>query len=144
MTFASESRAFTLIEVLVSLVILSTGIVLLLGAFETSLGALVRSREMLSSDILIRQGMDNLDIWLAANPGKAPAPSDGRYTGRYRDYLWRREVTRAEPLPGMPAIGRDDPVLFEVTLTVWREGADSGVSAATYVAVRPEGQEREG
>ena len=141
MTGTSECRAFTLIEVLVSMVILSTGIVLLLGAFETSLAALGRSREALWTDTLIRQAMAGLDTWLAAHPGTAPQPSVGRCGGRYRDFRWRQQVTRVEPPAGIPAADQDTAALFEVTVTVWREGSDSRGSAVTYVAVRPEEEE---
>ena len=54
----SVCGAFTLIEVLISLVILSTGIVMVLRAFNTSLFALRESRNALIANILIRDKIE--------------------------------------------------------------------------------------
>jgi prepilin-type N-terminal cleavage/methylation domain-containing protein len=115
----ASSLGFTLIEVLVSLVILATGIVAVLRAFETSAVALGESRAALHATELLRR------LAAEAEAGETLPPA-GR-AGASFDAGWEREVLR-EPL-ALAGSNR----LEQVTITVWRQGTDQRYSVSTYI-----------
>ncbi len=84
--FAARNSAFTLIELLVTVVILSTGIVLILQAFQTSMVALAESRDGLRSaalsHALVVQG--ELEV-----RGAGAVIDEHVLQARYPDYWWR-------------------------------------------------------
>lgn len=116
----SARQAFTLIEVLVTLVILSTGIVVVLQAFETSAVALSEARDALRATGLINQVIAKLDAdgLAAVDPsGSFPAPMDG--------FRWL--LSEAD---SSPELGVDD--LTCVTVEVWREPSGVHHTTSTY------------
>ncbi len=84
--FAAKDSAFTLIELLVTVVILSTGIVLILQAFQTSMVALAESRDGMRSAALAHALV--LQGELNARGGGADI-DDHILRTRYPDYWWR-------------------------------------------------------
>jgi type II secretion system protein I len=126
-------RGFTLIEVLVSLVIVSVGLVMILRAFETALRAVGRSRDTLLASSLIREQLAEVEAELretgAWNGG------DERFSeGRYRGFRRRTQVDGA----GENAVsGVSSGSLFEVRVTVWKEAYAVEQTASTYVFVPP-------
>ena len=129
---------FTLIEVLVALVILATGVVAVLRVFETSAVALAESRNRAWSALLIGQKLSEVEAFIDANPDTLPPAAGGRFAGSYDRFLWRIEVD--EPPPGFdaPAAECDDGRLAAVTGTIWRDGGGATYSAATLVRPRSE------
>jgi prepilin-type N-terminal cleavage/methylation domain-containing protein len=119
----AASRGFTLVELLVSLVILSTGIVLVLEAFQTSLTSLSRTREALRTDMLLREKLGEVELMALAKPGAPPADGSGRFAGEYGAYAWSQQV-EATPL----AVESAHPS-FRVTVSAWRSGSSVHRSA---------------
>jgi prepilin-type N-terminal cleavage/methylation domain-containing protein len=113
--------AFTLVEVLVSLVILSVGIVVVLRAFETALVALADTQEVLWSTLVGGERISEARI-LAAEGGEWGAgDSSGVYSAPQGTYRWRTTVT---------SVAED---LDQVAVTVSREGSDRAYSFVTYL-----------
>lgn len=128
-------RGFTLIEVLVSLVILSTGIVLVLRAFETALTASVRGRDTMLATMLVRDKLCLVETALRldriAEPGGTESFSEGEYKG------FRRQCSvTASDAPG-DALSPGRGLLYEVRIAVSKVASGTEQSAITYVFVPP-------
>jgi prepilin-type N-terminal cleavage/methylation domain-containing protein len=129
---------FTLIEVLIAVVILSTGIVVVLQALHSSLSALDCAVEKTRSAMLLQAKMGEAQA--AARSGADPSTlgTSGRFEDPFERYLWQLNSASA-PLSGMGSGGSEQSGgLFDVNATVWREGRQRTYSAATRVYVRPE------
>ena len=124
---------FTLIEVLVALVILSTGLVLVLRAFETSMAALSEARDALRASLLIREQMGEAEAAQREAGGDMLSASDGRYIGRYSDFRWEREVHPFPVLGDTGIEGEAAAELAEVTITIRKDGSDQTYSATTLL-----------
>lgn len=126
---------FTLIEVLISVVILSIGIVVVLQAFDTSLFALGVSRDTQRATMLIREKMAELEMSALEQDGIEPGSSSGRFLRTNKGFHWELQVTQVPRLIRLGAgggeIGTD--ALNEVVVTVWRKGSDRRYSVVTYV-----------
>jgi prepilin-type N-terminal cleavage/methylation domain-containing protein len=124
---------FTLIEVLVSLVILSVCLVAILGAFQVSLRALAESRESLISTMLLAERLADIRGSVLANPGQPVPCSIGHFAGDYSDYQWEQEST-GMPTPSLEGMeGQGRGVLYGVVLRVWRGGSDRKHVMSTLV-----------
>jgi len=121
-----------LIEVLIAIVILSTGIVLVLRAFETSVVALGEARDSLWASLMIREKMDEVDAYRLANEQDPPSSASGSFSGRYEGFRWERDVARVS------AAGETGGELDRVTVTVRRKGSSREYSATTYVRTPPD------
>jgi prepilin-type N-terminal cleavage/methylation domain-containing protein len=121
----SRQGAFTLIEVLITLVILSTGIVLVLQAFETAAVALGDSRDAMRASSLAR---DKLEDALADDPEAAPGTS-GSFPTVFGGFRWRVLAAPAE----MGGEGE----LERLTVDVWREGRQVVYTLGTLRAKAP-------
>jgi prepilin-type N-terminal cleavage/methylation domain-containing protein len=136
-TRRARRSAFTLIEVLVTLAILSTGIVVVLQAFNTSLVALGESRDTLRAYDLLARRVAETELALREQGAEgASSVSEGRFTGRHADFLWRVEVRDAS-VPGAGGLtgGLSGPQLKEIAASVWRTGATRRHTAVTFVAL---------
>jgi prepilin-type N-terminal cleavage/methylation domain-containing protein len=110
---------FTLVELLVTLIILSTGIVLVLQAFETSAIALSESRDAMRADWLIRQKL----AAMTADPGGDEA-GGGSFPPPYNAYQWRAS---------RHAIDRNGYSLEHLTVSVWRQDSKAIYAESTLV-----------
>jgi prepilin-type N-terminal cleavage/methylation domain-containing protein len=117
---------FTLFEVLVTLAILSVGIVLVLSAMSASTAALDESRDVLRMQLLAR---DLLDRSCAAmsQPGGALPEASGQYRAPFENYRWNLDV--APVLGG----GAGSQVLSRVSAAVWRDGTSRRCVVETYL-----------
>ncbi|MBA4387800.1 MAG: hypothetical protein C0404_07455 [Verrucomicrobia bacterium] len=121
---------FTLIEVLVSLVILSVGIVLVLRAFGSATVALGEAHDTFWRSMLIKQ--KSSDILLEANNGSAPGSSSGRFTDLPGSYSWDVKTRQISSVSRPGAKPGEVEVLQEVSIDVWRQdGRHQAVT--TYV-----------
>ncbi|MGQ9660806.1 MAG: type IV pilus modification PilV family protein [Kiritimatiellia bacterium] len=122
--------AFTLIEVLVAVVILSTGIVLVLRAFDASVVALSEARDTMRAAALLRERivLTTLDVRSAAD--YVPPTRSGRFEDPYRDFHWNEEANTVA--------GSGPTVSYELVETVWRDGSDRRFTTRTYVTVEPQ------
>lgn len=132
--------AFTLIEILITIVILSTGIVVILHAFETSMMALTKARDVLACTVLCRDKLSEIKSDIAV--GKSPeATSNGSFDGMYEDYRWNTESSllprKVKDNSSKRGSDKDDGVkidLYKVEVSVWRNGyPDDGQRTVTFL-----------
>ncbi len=138
----NRGAGFTLIEVLVTVVILATGIVVVLQAFNVSLSALQASRDVLWGTMLAREKLTESRLQVLGSFGDMTGLERGRFSDRYRDYSWEQRVV-AVPLVHSESEPSDGQ-LHEITVSVWRGDQLPGESLVTYArsADMPE-EERE-
>jgi prepilin-type N-terminal cleavage/methylation domain-containing protein len=116
---------FSLIEVLVALVILSTGIVLVLRAFSTAITGLDEGRDVLRMQGLVRDVLDRTGAAVEGRGG-SPAQTSGRFAAPNQAFAWEVNVS---PVPGT---GNGTESLCRVSAGVWREGTGRRCAAETY------------
>ena len=124
----TTAEGFTLVEVLVSLVILSTGIVVILGAFETSAAALAKARDATRAAELAAQQIT--DIKVAASRGGHLAPAArGSFAEPFEAYRWSY-ISSADEAHASPAT--------ELTLSIYYPGDDvPGYEVTTFLSSAP-------
>jgi len=127
---ASRS-AFTLIELLVTVVILSTGIVVILQAFQTSMVALADSRDTMRSAALRHALMVQAELDVRG-AGSDTALSDAMLHRRYPEYRWRVD-TRAD---SDPTCTNSAWLKHELVVVVEHTMSGREAVAETWVAVR--------
>ena len=124
-------------EVLVTLVILSTGIVMLLRALQTSVTGLERARDALFASLLCREKL--VDIEADVRTGnRPPASSNGDFEGIYAAFRWSMAATQEESVKpeSEKKTGGDDPppvTLYKISIEAWREGREDTQQATTYL-----------
>lgn len=125
-----KTGAFTLIEVLVAMVLLSTVIISIIMGFQSAITALGEARDCIWANRIIGEKMDEMRI--AAMGGKMPdfGIRAGKYPVYYGDFRW--ETRMENSVPGSPS-----SYLFSfcsVTITAWRENSTRKYSVTTYVS----------
>ena len=128
---ASNAGGFTLIETLVAIVILSTGIVLVLRAFQTSAVALGEARDQAVAMTLIGRRFEAAEAYTLDHPGMAPRDDSGAFDPPYDRFLWQQETESAERAVG--AMAFSDEQLTCVRVAVWREGRRRRYVGETFV-----------
>ena len=132
MSGTRREKGFTLIEVLIALVILSTGIVLVLEAFQTSMVALSESRDTIWASLLLKQKLAEVEA-AARTQAAPPAVDSGRFETRTSRFSW--EVTSAQ-LPTSLGVALFQPFTWhEVTATVQRDGSSRRHTSTTIIRV---------
>ena len=125
---------FTLIEVLISVVILSAGIVLVLRALDASIIHLSISRDTLIAAALITDKIAETEGFALSPDGINPGISGGRFIGAYRGFRWEQRVKEVD---GLTDIYSSDlglkHTLHEVCLSVWHEDSSRRYSATTFI-----------
>ncbi len=101
-----NSRGFSLIEVLVAIVVLSTGIVAVLYSFDTAVSALAASRDVMRSNLLLQQKLDEIS-WRGL-----PHADVGEFSGTDSEFYWK--ITAA------PSHASLRPGLNDITVSVSR------------------------
>jgi prepilin-type N-terminal cleavage/methylation domain-containing protein len=129
-----EDAGFTLIEVLVAVVILSTGIVLVLQAFNTQLVALGASREILYSHMLAREKLAELENEAIVEGKIERGTSNGRFSGEHENYLWQLNVRPIAVTDDIPVEERQiAATLNEISISVQKDNSDRICSMTTYI-----------
>lgn len=131
-----KSSGFTLIEVLVSVVVLSTGIIFVLHAFETATVALSEMRDTIWASNVAQSQIEKLRVTGASGSDLGNGYWSGRYSAYYSDFLWERNIGDANLVSGAEN-GSD---VRRVILTVRRDGSKREFTYETYIRVaeRPE------
>lgn len=115
-------RGLTLIEVLLSVIVLATGVVLILQAFATSSRVLLRARNRLDAYTFASAKMGDLES--AFQQRKTPK-LHGVFHNGTRKFTWHVTTTPTE----------SDPALHEVALTVgWKQGLHDFTTGVTTLA----------
>jgi prepilin-type N-terminal cleavage/methylation domain-containing protein len=135
----SPHCGFTLIEILVTLVILSTGIVVVLGALQGSVAALGESRDVLFSSFLIEERLAAIESDLATG-GDAPVSESGAFESPFDGFLWSVSSERLT-LPTVHDAGADPEDAektqhpsYRIKIEVWRDGAEEKQTLETFVS----------
>lgn len=125
-----NSAGFTLIEVLVSVVILSTGIIFVLHAFETASVALSDMRDTIWAGNVAQSEIDMLRVQSAAGEDPGSGYRNGISSTYYSSFIWERNISSA-PFDS----GRDGADLRHVLLAVRRDGSTRLHKYETYIRV---------
>ncbi len=125
---------FTLVEVLVAVVILSTGIVSVLHAYNASLVALGVARDRLWSTALIKEKLTELEVAVADGDDPTGLSSKGWFEEPREAFRFDVSVEDCE-LP----VGASEKVggLHEIRVTVWRDGEERTYQVVTHLCARP-------
>jgi hypothetical protein len=100
--------AFTLIEVLVTVVIVFVGVTVVLGCFRQAVTALDVSGRTVRTGLFLRESMTEAELLVAR--GRLPDRSGGRCSGSLAEYSWERRCRTV--IPGKPFEVRE--VVIEV------------------------------
>lgn len=122
-----------MIEVLITLVILSTSLVLVLRAFGSAAAALGESRDSLWASLLMKEKVAEVAMAAEDGSGAGLASSSGRIPAGGVAFLWTRRVRTLESLPAQPGVRKEPVVLSEVLVTVRREGSTRDRSVTTCI-----------
>jgi len=125
----ASASAFTLIELLVTVVILSTGIVLILQAFQTSMVALAESRDGMRSAALSHALVVQGEMDVRAGGAVIDAHV---LQSRYPDYWWRVDTRSDLDI----ACTNSSWLKHEVIVMVQHEVTGREVEAASWVQVK--------
>lgn len=86
------SRGVTLVEVLLAVVVLSVGMVGVLRAYATSVGALEISRETVNTIELLKEKMADIEQTMIEQGGVSAGSASGQFEGESGDYGWTWEA----------------------------------------------------
>ncbi len=123
--FRSGPKAgLSLIEVLMAVVILGTGLVMIIASASRCIAVVRKVRSLETTRELFGRVELEKPIWLEEDI--EDAAGQGSFTGEYSQYRWRREVQ---------AVGEKEDGLWLVTTTIaWSErGKENSETVATYV-----------
>lgn len=146
MMAASDSRGFTLLEVLVAFALLGTAAVLLLGLLAQGLRDVAAAERVGEAALHARSLLDNAGRMERLQPGRSSGSLEG---GRYQWTLEVREVADPWPQAGgaaPPAAAAGalepfpiaEPVLYRLELELrWGEGERQRLRVATLRALYP-------
>jgi type II secretion system protein I len=122
---SNEHQGFTLIEVMVAVLILSTGIIVVLQGYQLALSALEAARDSLRADVVLRERMAQIEAE-AIRPEGRPCPFAGSDLVA-RQWAYQRDVA------GATVDHSGNVTLRSVVVTTWRKGSDRRHTLATYV-----------
>ena len=114
---------FTLIEVLVAVLILSTGIVFVLRAFDTAVGALAVSRDALDTHLFLKEKISELDSCNSVSIFSLPS------AGSEGGFQWKSDI---KPLDGCA-----EPGLYTLTVKAFpvnSQGIEYSLSTVVWIS----------
>jgi len=122
-----RSRGFTLIEIMISIAILSVGLIFVLQGLTQCLSILRISQDNLEASLLAEQKISEFEILAKQETGSFSKATSGQSQSGNVDLTWQIDLT--------PDSDYED--LNEVLAIVyWKEGRRSGVSAfSTYLII---------
>ena len=126
-----KSDGFTLIEVLVSVVVLSVGIVLILHALETATVALSKMRDAIWASNIAQGEFEKLRVRAYGGGDPGNGDSQDTYSTYYAEFRIDRTVGDAD----LPDGSETSPDVRYVLLTVTRIGSSKSYHYETYVRV---------
>ncbi len=133
-----QQGGFSLIEVLIAVVILATGMVVVLQGMHTAIGALDSAVDKTRAAVLARSRFDVVRQEASASDDLSDLSSSGEFDEPYSNYRWNMRVELVRNSFVREAVSEDDPgKLYEVDVTVWRFGSEREYRAATLVYVPP-------
>ncbi len=138
-----QQSGFSLIEVLIAVVILATGMVVVLEGMHTAIGALDSAVDKTRAAVLARSRFDVVQQASLTADDLSDLSSSGEFKEPYSQYRWDMNVEKVRSSFGDGSVPEDESgKLYEVDVTVWRVGSERKYSAATLVYLPPaEGEE---
>jgi prepilin-type N-terminal cleavage/methylation domain-containing protein len=124
---------FSLIEVLIAVVVLSTGIVVVLQGLHASLSALDGAVDKTRAAMLLHAKLGEAQAAAFAGEDPSTLATSGSFQDPFDSYLWRLDVAAASLASGLSGGGVDSGELYEVDATVWREGGRRTYESSTLV-----------
>ena len=118
---SDQHSGFTLVEIMLTITILTVGIIGILRAYATSINALEVSRDTVDAVCLLKKKMAEIEQAAIEEGGISPGSSSGRFEDEFENFLWKLEVKTGS---------MED--LNEVTLVVSRVGQPRKFSLVTY------------
>lgn len=114
----------SLVEVLMALVILGTGLVMIIASASRCVAVVRKVRSLETTRELFGRVELEKPIWIEEDI--EDASGQGSFTGEYSQYRWRREVKE---------VGDEEDGLWLVTTTIsWSDrGKDNSETVVTYV-----------
>ena len=132
MWLIGSNKAFSFVELMVTVVILAVGLVLIIQGFTTVVGALNTMQNNIQAIQFLDTKMQELEASARINNGvKAPQSQEGKFSDGVRDFDWGLEVIKVEKEEDLDL--SDD--LNEVKLKVsWQERKiPKDLSIVTYL-----------
>lgn len=123
----AAKQGFTLVELLISIVILAIGIVAILHALERALFAIGSARDHLWGSILLKEKAAEIDIALLSDDETAPASESGGFDDPYEAFSWASDVEETE-IQDENWTNR----LYSIELKVWRRDVDRVYRTYTF------------
>jgi len=133
-----QQDGFSLIEVLIAVVILATGMVVVLEGMHTAIGALDSAVDKTRASVLARARFDVVQQASLISDDLSDLSSDGEFDEPYSQYRWEMYVDEVRTSFGSGSVAEEEAgKLYEVDVTVWRVGSERKYSAATLVYLPP-------
>ncbi|MFA6358167.1 MAG: prepilin-type N-terminal cleavage/methylation domain-containing protein [Candidatus Omnitrophota bacterium] len=120
-------RGFTLIEIMISIAILSTGLILVLQGFTYTLNVLRISQDNLETSLLAEEKIAETEIDIKQNKSAFLQDASGDLQSNNIEFKWQVKLTP----------DREYEDLYEaVTTVLWKEGRRNGSSVfSTYLTI---------
>ncbi len=137
-----QQDGFSLIEVLIAVVILSTGMVVVLEGMHTAIGALDSAVDKTRASFLARAQFDVVRQAALTSDDISDLSSTGEFEDPYAHYRWEMNVEQVRSTSDGGAVSeKESGKLYEVDVTVWRFGSKREYRAATLVYLPPQNEE---
>lgn len=134
-----QQDGFTLIEVLIAVVILATGMVIVLEGMRTAIGAFDSAVDKTRASFLVQSRFDAIRQSALSSDDISDLTSDGEFEEPFAQYRWDVTVEQTTTAQGSESVSEDKSgKLYEVDVTVWRFGSERKYSASTLVYIPPE------
>lgn len=131
----NDRVGFLLFEVMVTVAILSLGLVLILRSFTTSLAAVRTSQEYMWACLLVEEKIGELEEESEVTRKVTTTPSRGEFTLTSEKDRWREKFRWEIATKGLRDEEGEETPLDKVTVTVaWKEGGrEREVRLTTYL-----------
>ncbi len=96
MILKTGNKGFTLIEVMLTVAVLSIGIGGVLRAFIVNLDVMQASQEYIVGISLAKDKMAGMLLEEKENSGLSVGSSEGKFQGAYADYAWKTQVNPSD------------------------------------------------
>lgn len=130
-----QRNGFTLIEVLIAVVILATGLVVILQGMHTAVSVLDAAVDKTRAAMLVRTQFSLAQQAAINFEDLTELDSNGEFEKPYDLYRWSMTAKRVEQSLHDTAGENDVGALYEVDVIVWRIGSEREYTASTYIYV---------